>query len=177
MEYVIILLVVLLISPFVLRLASKQDKKTKLKTKTIFLSILIMQLVLGFFNWENFTGFGRNGFELSLSYPTSLLGLFFIVVLVQITLLQISKSFSTLVVVLNFAGSILIFASMIRLSNILGFQAVSFASVLAVFAVLFGNVAGLVWINKDKNLLNKYIMSFPPASTSRRRGERKRASN
>ncbi|MBI2595116.1 hypothetical protein HYW46_00075 [Candidatus Daviesbacteria bacterium] len=157
MEYIFILAAVLLISPFVLRFASKQDKKTKLKTKTIFLSILIMQLVLGFFDWESFTGFGRNGFELSFSYPNSLLGLFFIVVAVQIILLLISKSFSTLVVVLNFAGSIIIFAGMIRLSNILGFQAVSFASVLAVFAVLLGNVAGLVWINKDRNLFRKYI--------------------
>lgn len=46
---------------------------------------------------------------------------------------------------------------MIKLSNILGFQAVSFASIVAVFLVLLGNIIGLTFINKDKNLLKKYF--------------------
>lgn len=155
MEYLFILAAVLLISPFVLRLASKQDKKSKTKAKTIFLSILSFQIILGFFNWENFTS-GRSGFELSLAYPFSLLGLFFIISTVQILALLTYKSFNTLVVILNFINTVLIFAGMIRLSSILGFQAVSFASIGSVFLVLFGNVLGLVWINKDNNLLKKY---------------------
>lgn len=154
MTYAIILVFVLLLSPFVLKLASKQDKKSKLKAKTIFLSILISQLILGFFNWENFTS-GRSGFELSLAYPNSLLGLFFIISAVQILALLAYKSFNTQVVILNFINSILLFAGLIRLSNILGFQAVSFASIGAVFLVLSGNVLGLTWINKDKNLLRQ----------------------
>jgi len=45
---------------------------------------------------------------------------------------------------------------MIRLSSFLGFQAVSLASIGTVFLVLIGNVLGLAFINKDKNLLKKY---------------------
>lgn len=155
MTYAIILVFVLLLSPFVLKLASKQDKKSKFRLKVVFISILIFQLISGFFNWENFSR-GRSGIELALTYPNSLLGLFFIISAVQILVLLISKSFNTPVVVLNFINSILFFAGLIRLSSILGFQAVSLASIGAVFLVLLGNVLGLVWINKDKNLLKKY---------------------
>lgn len=156
MQYLIVLAAVLLISPFVLRLASKQDKKSKSGAKTIFLSILILQVILGFFNWENFTN-GRSGFELSLAYPGSLLGLFFIISALQILAVSMSKSLNTFAVVLNFISSTLIFAGMIRLSNILGFQAVSFASIGAIFLVLLGNVSGLAWINKDSDILTKYF--------------------
>lgn len=155
MAYIFILSAVLLISPFVLRLASKQDKKSKIKSKTIFLSILILQVILGFFNWENFSD-GRSGFELSIAYPGSLLGLFFIISALQILAVSMSKSFNTFAVVLNFVSTILIFTGMIRLSSILGFQAVSIASIGTVFLVLSGNVSGLVYLNKDKNLLKKY---------------------
>ena len=41
---------------------------------------------------------------------------------------------------------------MIRVSAVLGFQAVSFASVGTVFLMLIGNVIALVFINKDKNI-------------------------
>lgn len=154
MTYAIILVFVLLLSPFVLKLASKQDKKSKIRLKIVFISILIFQLILGFLNWENFTN-GRSGFELSLAYPNSLLGLFFIISAVQILALLAYKSFNTQVVILNFINSILLFAGLIRLSAILGFQAVSLASIGAVFLVLIGNVLGLTWINKDKNLLRQ----------------------
>lgn len=157
MTYAIILVFVLLLSPFVLKLASKQDKKSKSRAKTIFLSILLMQLILGFFNWEKFNAFGRSGYELSLTYPDSFLGLFFIISALQILALLAYKSFNTLVVVLNFINSILIFISMIKLSIILSFQAVSFASIGAVFLVLSGNVSGLAWINKDSDILAKYF--------------------
>ncbi len=153
--YVIILAAVLVISPFILSLAANQRKETKQQLKFIFLGLLCTQIALGFLNWENFN-FGRSGFELSIAYPNSLLGLFFIISTIQIILLVISNSFNTPVVFLNFINSILIFAGMIRLSNILGFQAVSLASVGAIFLVLAGNVIGLSYINKDKNLLKKY---------------------
>ncbi|MDP3973762.1 MAG: hypothetical protein Q8P92_02930 [Candidatus Daviesbacteria bacterium] len=153
--YVIILAAVLVISPFVLRIASSQKKETKQQLKFIFLFILSAQILLGFLNWEKFSS-GMSGLELSFAYPTSFLGLFFIISTLQILLLLFSKSFNTLVVILNFINSVLIFFGMIRLSNILGFQAVSLSSIAAVFLVLLGNIIALAYINKDKNLLAKY---------------------
>lgn len=154
--YIIILAAVLVISPFILRLASNQNKETKQQLRLIFLFILFVQILLGFLNWEKLTT-GRSGLELSFTYTDSLLGAFFIVSTLQIILLFISKTLNTLVVVLNFINSVLIFMGMIRLSNILGFQAVSFAAIGAVFLVLTGNVVALAFINKDKNLLKKYF--------------------
>lgn len=154
--YIIILAAVLVISPFVLKLASKQGKETKQQLKFILLILLFAQILLGFLNWENFNS-GRSGFELALTYLNSFLGFFFIISTIQTTLLIISKSFNTLVVILNFANTILIFIGMIRLSNALGFQAVSYASVVAVFLILINNIMALAFINKDKNLLKKYF--------------------
>lgn len=153
--YVIILVAVLVISPFVLKLASKQNKGTKQNLKAVFIFIILAQILLGFLNWENFSS-GRSGFELSLAYPDSFLGPFFIISLLQITLLLLNKLFNTAVAVLNFINTVLIFAGMIRISSSLGYQAVSFASVGAVFLVLIGNVIALAFINKDKKLLKKY---------------------
>ena len=153
--YLIILAAVLIISPFFLKLASKQDTKAKNRLRSFFLLILSAQILLGFFNWENFTT-GRNGFNLSLTYPDSFLGLFFGISIFQIILLVLIRSFNTLVVVLNFINTVLVFFGMIRISSFLGFQAISFASIGAVFLVLFGNIIALAFINKDKNLLKKY---------------------
>lgn len=154
--YLIILVGVLIISPFVLKLSINQGEKTKQNLKYAFIFIILAQILLGFLNWETFKGMGRNGFELSITYPNSFLGLFFIVSIIQILLLLINKSFNTLVVVLNFLNTFLIFIGMIRLSNMLGYQVASLASIATVFLVLIGNVVGLVLINKDKNLLKKY---------------------
>ncbi|MDO8638237.1 MAG: hypothetical protein Q7R43_01585 [Candidatus Daviesbacteria bacterium] len=156
MSYLLIIVVVLITSPFILRLAQSQKKEIKRILKLVLLIIITTQIILGFLNWENFTS-GRNGFELSLTYPDSFLGLFFIISLLQIILLLLNKSFNASVVILNFVNTVLIFIAMIRLSNILGFQAVSFASIGVVFLVLVGNVIGLNFINKDKNLLKKYF--------------------
>ena len=156
MPYLIIIVIVLMTSPFILRLAQSQKKKVKRNLKLTLLILLAAQLILGLLNWENFTT-GRSGFELSLIFPNSFLGPFFIVSVTQIILLMIGKSFNTTVIILNFINTILIFLGMIKLSNFLGFQAVSFASVSVVFLVLFGNVLGLIFINKDKNLLKKYF--------------------
>lgn len=155
MPYLIIIVAVLLISPFVLKLAQSQEKEDKRRLKSALLILLTTQIILGLLNWENFTT-GRSGFELSLAYPSSFLGFFFIISVIQATLLILNKPFNNLVVILNFINTILIFAGMIRLSSILGFQAVSLASVGAVLLVLIGNVLALAFINKDKNLLKKY---------------------
>lgn len=156
MPYLIIIVVVLITSPFILKLAQSQKKEAKRKLKLALLVIITAQLNIGLLNWENFT-IGRSGFELSLTYPNSFLGLFFTVSLIQIILLAVSKSFNTTVVVLNFINTILLFICMIRLSSILEFQAASFASISVSFLVLVGNVVGLSLINKDKNLLKKYF--------------------
>lgn len=144
--YIIILVVVLLVSPFVLKLAINQGKKTKQNLKYFFILILFAQIFLEFFG----------GLQLSLAYPSSLLGLFFIISVIQILLLLINKSFNTLVVVLNFLNTFLIFVGMMRVSNMLGYQVVDLASICTVFLVLIGNIIGLALINKDKNLLKKY---------------------
>jgi len=155
-SYIFILVGVLVLSPFILTLASSQNKKSRNNLRLIFIGLLATQILAGFLNWETFKGTGRSGFELSLAYPDSFLGLFFITSLLQIILLLFNKSFKTTVVVLNFINSVLIFAGMIRISSSLSYQTVSFASVGAVFLVLVGNVIALVFINKDKNLLKKY---------------------
>ena len=153
--YLIILAAVLIISPSVLKLASTQKKETKQQLKIILFMILSAQILLGFLNWENFTS-GRNGFELALTYPDSLLGLFFLITLLQAIFLLVGKSLNSIVVSINFINTVLFIIIMIRLSSFLGFQAVSLASIGTVFLVLIGNVLGLAFINKDKNLLKKY---------------------
>lgn len=156
MPYLIIIVVVLITSPFILGLAQSQKKEVKRNLKFTLFTIFIAQLSLGLLNWENFTS-GKSGFELSLIFPNSLLGSFFVISILQIILLILSKSFNTLVVGLNFINTVLVFVGMIRLSSILGFQAVSFSSIGAVFLVLIGNVTGFAFINKDKNLLKKIL--------------------
>lgn len=154
---ILVAILTIAFSPFVLKLASNQGKKTKQNLRSIFIFILSAQIILGFLNWETFKGTGRSGFDLSLAYPGSMLGLFFILSVAQIILLLVSKTFNVLVVVLNFISSVTIFMGMIRLSSILSFQAVSLSSIGAVFLVLTGNVVGLTFINKDSNLLKKYF--------------------
>ncbi|MBI2601072.1 hypothetical protein HYW42_03900 [Candidatus Daviesbacteria bacterium] len=136
LTYVIIFAAVLIISPFVLRIASSQKKETKQQLKLIFLGLLCAQILLGFFVGSK---------------------LFPAVSFIQILLLLSGKSFNTLVVILNFINSVLIFVEMIRLSDNLGYQVVSLPAVAAVFLVLIGNVFGLAYINKDANLLKKYF--------------------
>lgn len=133
---IVVAILTILLSPFVLRLASNQDKKTKQTFKSFFILILSVQIILGFL--------------------TSL-QLFLVVSTIQIILLLISKSFNTFVVILNFINSVLIFVEMGRLSNNLGHQIVSLPSIGAVFLVLIGNVVGLIYINNDANLLKKYF--------------------
>lgn len=134
--YIVILAIVLLISPFVLKVASKQDKKTKQNLKFWFLIILSAQIILGFLSG---------------------LQLFLVISIIQIILLLISKSFNTIVVVLNFINSVIIFMEMINMSKEAGYQIFSLPAIGAVFLVLIGNVLSLAYINKDANLLKKYF--------------------
>lgn len=154
MAYNLIIFFTLLISLLVISLASKQGKKNKNRIKNVLLLILICQIILGFFNWENFST-GKSGFRLSLSHPNSLLGLLFVVTAIQILLLLKNKSLNT-AVTLNFVNTVLIFIAMARLSTILGYQAVSPASMGTAFLILLGNIIGLIFINKDKYLQKKY---------------------
>lgn len=158
MEYAVILAAVLIISPFVLKIASSQDKKTKQNLRIIYLILLAFQILLGLLNWETLTGQGRSGFELAISYPNSYLWLFFVVTFIQIILLLLKKhSLDTSAVILNFANTIIFFITMISISKILGQQIVSLANIGTIFTVLTGNVVGLVLVNIDKNLLKKYF--------------------
>lgn len=147
LTYVIILAAVLIISPFVLKLATKQDKKNKQSLKSFFILIILAQILLGFLG----------GFKFALDYPQSFLGFFFIISATQLVLLVFSKKLYTLAVVLNFINTIIFFMGMIRLGQITGIQDTSIASISTAFIVLIGNVIGLVFINKDKNLLKKYF--------------------
>lgn len=129
--YVIILAVVLLISPFVLKIASKQDKKVKQNLKFWLIIIVSAQIILGFLSG---------------------LQVFLVISAVQITFLLLNRSFNILVVVLNFINSVVIFAEMINMSKEAGYQILSITAIGAVLLVLIGNVLGLAYINRNKNL-------------------------
>lgn len=134
--YLIILAVVLILSPFVLKIASSQKKETKQQLKLAYLFILSAQIFLGFLGGVR-------------------VWLFLGITLIQI-LFVLNRQF-TLAVILNFINTIVFFGSMIRLGQITGIQDSSFSSIATAFLVLIGNVIGLIFINKDKNLLKKYL--------------------
>lgn len=152
---ILVTIITVLLTPFILLIASKQNKETKQHFRLIYIFLLTTQILLGFLNWENFA-LGRSGFELALSYPQSILRLFFVLSLIQLFLLIASKKLSTLVVIINFINTVVLFTGMIRLGQITSTQFVSWASIGAAFLVLIGNVIGLVLINKDKNLFKRY---------------------
>ena len=134
--YPAILVLTILLSPFILSLASNQGKKAKQSFKLLFISILSFQIFLGYLNWEN------------IPYHSLYLGLFFFISILQVALLLKNESFNSATVILNFANTILIFTGMFEVSKILGYQVVSLPSIGSVFLVLLGNVVGLVFINK-----------------------------
>ena len=157
---ILILPLILIISPFILILASRQDKGTKKNIRLIFILFLVLELILGFFNWESFSKDGLSGYQLALAYPSSLLFAFFALTLSQTIILVFAKRFlDILATILNFANLIILFAALISISNILGFQTVGWANLGTIFLVLFANIAGLALINKDSNLLSKFPWS------------------
>lgn len=154
--YIFILIGILVLSPIVLALAVRQEKELKEKVRKFCLFLLGVELLLGFLGWESFSG-GRSAFSLALKYPGSFLWVFFAITAVQIICLILNKKhLATIATVLNFLNTFVLFAAFIKLSSLLGFQAVSFASILNVFLVLILNVTLLVYINKDRELLKKY---------------------
>lgn len=136
--YLIILAVVLIASPFVLKLASNQGKKTRHGLKSVFIFLILAQILLGFSSGLN-------------------LGTFLAISIAQIILLILNQKFSTLVVILNFINTVVFFYEKIRLGQTTGVQDTSLASISTAFILLIGNVVGLIFINKDKNLLKKYF--------------------
>jgi len=135
--YTLVLVAVLLISPFAIMLAQKQDKKTKSRLKHIFLFLLLAQIILASASWQ-------------------ILLLFLAISLLQFFLLL--KKPSPAVVVLNFINTFVLFITMARLSRPIGNLA-NLAAIAAAFLVLTGNVVGLLLINKEKRL---HLKSAPP---------------
>src|SRR3990167_994931 len=133
MEYFLILALTLLVSPFVLT------------------------LLLGFLNWEKFTTTGRSGFDLALAFPQTFLWVFFLILFLQaVFLTSRHPSLGNLTVVLNFVNTVIFFVSQITLGSVAGKQLVSWGSILAAFLILVANIVGLIYINKDKNMLAKF---------------------
>ena len=128
--YTLVLVAVLLISPFAIMLAQKQDKKTKSRLKHIFLFLLLAQIILASASWQ-------------------ILLLFLAISLLQFFLLL--KKPSPAVVVLNFINTFVLFITMARLSRPVGNLA-NLAAIAAAFLVLTNNVIGLLLINKEKRL-------------------------
>ncbi|MDO8260804.1 MAG: hypothetical protein Q7T50_04915 [Candidatus Magasanikbacteria bacterium] len=152
----LVLPAIILISPIVLAIASKQEKGTKQKLRQIFLLLLILQLFLGLLGWESLPFSGRTGFELAFAYPNAFLWLFFVITIVQIALLTSQKHTAHIAATsLNFLNTLIIFASLILISKILTRQIVSLASIGTVFLNLTASVVSLALANKDKNLLTK----------------------
>ncbi len=156
-----ILPVTLLLAPFILKVAVKQDKKIKSVLRSVvWITILSLQLLLGFFNWERFNEIERSGFELSLTYYNSFLWLFFLLTIIQIILLLTKRRvFDITSLILNAINVFVFFFSVITISRIVGYQIVSLWSIVAIFLVLIGNVVGLMLVNKDSKLLSNYPWS------------------
>lgn len=168
--YGVIVAGVLILTPLTLNLASKQDKQIKSGLRRVFVLLLFLVLVTGLFNWETFSGPGRSGYPLAIAYPSSLVGLVFIITVFQLFLVVLGKRASNLLaVIFNFVNSVVIMAALIRVSNMAGRQLVSWVSITAVFAVLVNNVVGLLWLNRDPQLMSKWPWSQAAVKVARKK--------
>ena len=131
--YALIVIAVLSVFPFAIRLAEKQDKKTKSHLKNILLLLLLGEIILATPNWQ-------------------LLYLFLAISLLQFILLL--KKPSRLVVFLNFINTFILFITMARLSQPIG-NLTNLLAIATAFLVLVGNVIGLLLINNEKRLILK----------------------
>ena len=129
--YTLILIATIIVSPFAIILAQKQDKKTKSRLKNIFFFVLVAQIILGLFNWKA-------------------LSLFLFISLIQILLLVCKTQ--TPVVFLNFINTFVFWAIMIRLDQKPISDPANLAGIAIAFIVLIGNLVGLLLINKEKFL-------------------------
>lgn len=129
--YTLILVVVLAISPWVLKLAEKQDKKTKSRLKNIFLLLLIGQTLLGLPSWK-------------------LLPLFLTISTFQIFL--VVRKIPLPAVLLSFVNTVIFFFTLIRLDRGPIENSANLTYIAIAFIVLIGNVVGLLLANKEKKL-------------------------
>ncbi|MBI2310346.1 hypothetical protein HYU90_00765 [Candidatus Collierbacteria bacterium] len=129
--YTLILVVTLIISPFAIILAQKQDKRTKSRLRSTLLLLLIGQTLLGLLNWKT-------------------LLLFLAISLLQIFLLTKKTRAETPTVFLNFINTFVFWAIMIRLDQKPISDPANLAGIAIAFIVLIGNLVGLLLINKDK---------------------------
>ena len=151
--YLIIIIGILVFSPLAIIIAARTDKKTKRILRFSLLALLIIQIVSGFVNWESSSALGRSGIALAAAYPSSLLGLFFIISFVQAGLLLLREHWALVTItVLNFVNTVVFFIGVISLEKIRGIEVFSYFALGAVFAVLIGNVVSLLLVNRDKNL-------------------------
>ncbi len=151
--YLIIIAGVLILSPLAILIAARTDKKTKGVLRVSLLALLTIQIASGFFNWESSSTIGRSGIALAADYPSSLLGLFFVIPLVQALLLLLRKHWANVTTtVLNFVNTVVFFVGVISLEKIQGIEVFSYFALSAIFAVLIGNVVSLLLVNRDKNL-------------------------
>lgn len=132
--YTLILAAILIISPFAIGLAQKQDKGTKSRLKNIFLLILVSQLILGLLSWKA-------------------LSLFLLISLIQIFLLTRKISHQTPVVLLSFINTLVFWTTMIRLDQNQISNSTNLVGIAIAFIILLGNVIGLLLINRDKRLM------------------------
>ena len=131
--YALILAAILIVSPFALKLAEKQDKKTKSNLRRTLLLLLVGQVLLGLVSWKA-------------------LLLFLIISLIQIFLLTRKTPAQTPAVILNFINTFVFFMTMIRLDQKQIGDPANLAGIATAFVVLVGNVVGLLLINKEKKL-------------------------
>ena len=156
----LILPVIVLISPIILSLAARQEKKVKQKLRYIFQISLVIILGLAFLNWETQNPGGRNAFALASDFKSIFLWLFLGITFGQIIILHLKTyKFDVLATIGNVFATFIFFASAITISNALGQSLVSPAIITVAMTVLINNVIGLVLVNKDPNLLSKFPLS------------------
>ena len=156
----LILPVIVLISPIILSLAARQEKKVKQKLRYIFQISLVIIAGLAFLNWETQNPGGRNAFALASDFKSIFLWLFLGITFGQIIILHLKTyKFDVLATVGNVFATFLFFAAVITISNAIGQSLVSPAVITTVLTVLANNVIGLVLVNKDPNLLSKFPLS------------------
>ena len=156
----LILPVIVLISPIILSLAARQEKKVKQKLRYIFQISLVIIAGLAFLNWETQSPGGRNAFALASDFKSIFLWLFLGITFGQIIILHLKTyKFDVLATIGNVFATFIFFASAITISNALGQSLVSPAIITVAMTVLINNVIGLVLVNKDPNLLSKFPLS------------------
>ena len=107
----LILPVIVLISPIILSLAARQEKKVKQKLRYIFQISLVIIAGLAFLNWETQNPGGRNAFALASDFKSIFLWLFLGITFSQIIILHLKTyKFDVLATIGNVFATFLFFA-------------------------------------------------------------------